>query len=65
MLTLLSSKMFGFCVFFFSCITLLRNLKVLLHVNPESLFVGVDKDKAHGGVNLSTRALFNSSTAGL
>ena len=57
MLTLLSSKMFFIRVLFFSCITLSRNLIVLLHANPKSLFVGVNKDKAHGGANLSTRAI--------
>ena len=57
MLTVLSSKMFSIRVFFFSCNTLSRNGIVLLHANPKSLFVGVNNDKAHGGANLSTRAI--------
>ena len=56
MLILLSSKMFGLSVFFFSCITLTRDL-FLLHVNSNSLFVGVSKSKAQGGANLNTRVI--------
>ena len=53
MLILLSNRMFGIRVFFFSCITLLRDLLVLLHENSNSLFVGGNKDKA---ANPSTSA---------
>lgn len=56
-LILLSNEMFGFRLFFFFCITVLRDLLVLLHANLNSLFVGVNKGKAHGSVNLSTRAI--------
>ena len=56
MLILLSSKMFGLSVFFFSCITLTRDL-FLLHVNSNSLFVGVNKGKAHGGANLNIHVI--------
>ena len=62
-LNLVSSKMFGLSVFFFSCITLTRD-RSFLHANSNSLFVGVNKDKAHGGAQTLTRdcALFNSTT---
>ena len=63
MLILVSSKMFRLSVFFFSSITLMQD-RFLLHANSNSLFVGVNKDKAHGGANLNTRvcSLFNSTT---
>ena len=56
MLILVSSKMFGLSVFFFSCITLMRN-RFFLHANSNSLFVGVNKDKAHRGANLNRRVI--------
>ena len=54
MLILVSSKMLRLSVFFFSSITLMQD-RFLLHANSKSLFVGVNKDKAHGGANLNTR----------
>ena len=54
MLILVSSKMFRLSVFFFASITLLQD-RFLLHANSKSLFVCVNKDKAHGGANLNTR----------
>ena len=54
MLILVSSKMFRLSVFFFSSITLRQDC-FLLHANSNSLFVGVNKDKANGGTNLNTR----------
>ena len=54
MLILVSSKMFRLSVFFFASITLMQD-RFLLHANSKSLFVCVNKDKAHGGANLNTR----------
>ena len=54
MLILVSSKMFRLSVFFFSSITLMQD-RFLLHANSNSLSVGENKDKAHGGANLNTR----------
>ena len=53
MLILVSSKMFRLSVFFFASITLMQD-RFLLHANSKSLFVGVNKEKAHGGANLNT-----------
>ena len=53
MLILVSSKMF-LSVFFFSSITLMQD-RFLLHANSNSLFVDVNKDKAHRGANLNRR----------
>ena len=54
MLILVSSKMFRLSVFFFASITLMQD-RFLLHANSKSLFVCVNKDKAHGSANLNTR----------
>ena len=54
MLILVSSKMFRLSVLFFSSITSMQD-RFLLHANSKSLFVCVNKDKAHGGANLNTR----------
>ena len=51
MLILLYSKMFVFCVFFYSCITLMRDY-FSLHANSNSRFIGMSK-----GANLSTHAI--------
>ena len=56
MLILLQSKMFVFCMFFYSCITLMRDL-FLLHANSNSRFVGVSKDKVQRGVKLRIHAI--------
>ena len=54
MLILVSSKMFRLSMFFFSSIALMHD-RFLLHANSNSLSVGENKDKAHGGANLNTR----------
>ena len=61
MLILLYSKMFVFCVFFYFCITLMRDY-FSLHANSNSRFIGMSKGKFQKGANLSTHAIFNSTT---
>ena len=56
-LILLSSKMFGLCVFLF--LYYLDTRSFLLHANSNLLFVGVNKGKGHGGTNPNTRMIVN------
>ena len=56
MLILLHSKMFVFCVFFYSCITLMRD-HFSLHANSNSRFIGMSKGNFQRGANLRTHVI--------